>query len=406
MQLSLNFLGLFVVNPIASLLYALWKIWSPSTRNVIWLFSCFYGMAFFVDLDTGVDSVYYINGLREMYNSDITFASLSRLFYQEGERHYDLFAPIVTFVVSRFTDDYRVFMAIVGLVFGFFYSRVIYFFIDRFRNETSYMEWYLLAVLAFSVDVGSAINGVRMYVAMFVFLYGALPYFESRKNVHLAWAAASVLFHFSFFIPVALLFAERFVTKLHSFIYVFFLTSFIAAEVDIGVLRTFVQALPLGVSTRVGGYLYEFDPDARELTWLIDANRRMMQAFMIIMISYFYSMFVMKNKNVYSSYIVYAMLVYGTVNFLWQAGSIIRFYVLAEIFTIGYFLLQLNMYRKSMQGFVTLNTIAVPLLFLQLALGVRYFLGYASIALIIGNPIVIWFLEPGESVYDYVPRFW
>jgi len=363
-------------------------------------------MAFYVNMESGVDSIFYINGLIEMYNSDITFGSLSKLFYQEGERHYDLFAPIVTFLVSRVTDDYRVFMAVVGLVFGFFYSRVIYFFIDRFRNETSFMEWYLLAALAFSLDMGTAINGVRMYVAMFVFLYGALPYLESKQNKHLAWAAASVLFHFSFFIPVGLLFAERFVTKLHSFVYVFFLTSFIAAEIDIGVLRTFVQSLPLGVSARVGGYLYEFDPDARELTWAIDANRRMMQAFMIIMISYFYSTSVLKNKNVYSSYIVYAMLVYGTVNFLWQAGSIVRFYVLAEIITIGYYVLQLNWYRKSVQGFVTLNSIAVPLLSLQLALGIRFFLGFASLALLIGNPIIVWFLEDLESLYDYVPRFW
>lgn len=406
MHLSVNQVAIFLMNPLISLAMALQRIRSPSTKNIIWMFCAFYGTAFYVDMETSVDSVKYIRGLQDMYLSDISFSSLTKLFYQEGERHYDIFAPIVTFVVSRFTDDYRVFMGVVGAVFGFFYSRVIFFFVDRFQFKTSYIEWYLLALIAFSLDVGTAINGVRMYVAMFVFLYGALQYLESRKTSHLLWAMASVFFHFSFFIPVAILVAERYLTKLHGPIYLFFIGSFIFAELDIGAIRSVVQALPLGLETRVGGYLYEYDPQVRELTWLIDANRRMMQLFMIAMVTHFYMNFVVPNRNQYSSFVIYTMLLYGTVNMLWQAGSIIRFYVLAEIIFIGYFALQLNWYRQSIKDYVTITTIAVPLLALQLALGIRFFLGFASTSLLLGNPVVVWFFEGSTSLYQFIPRFW
>jgi hypothetical protein len=132
----------------------------------------------------------------------------------------------------------------------------------------------------------------------------------------------------------------------------------------------------------------------------------MMQLFMIAMVTHFYMNFVVPNRNQYSSFVIYTMLLYGTVNMLWQAGSIIRFYVLAEIIFIGYFALQLNWYRQTIKDYVTITTIAVPLLALQLALGIRFFSGFASTSLLLGNPVVVWFFEGSTSLYQFIPRFW
>jgi hypothetical protein len=362
-------------------------------------------MCFYVDLDGGTDSVFYIQSLKEMHISDITFESLSGLFYKEGERYYDIFEPIVTFVVSRFTDDYRIFMAVIGFTYGFFYSRVIYFAINRLNRNTSLLEWFLLSALVFSIDVGRGINGVRFGLAQVVFLWGVLQYLESRKNVHFGLAALSVLFHFSFFFPVGILFAERFVSKIRFPIFVFFLASFVVAEIDLAVIRSFVSYIP-GLGDRVGGYISDREGEFRELTWLIDINHRMTQAFMILTMSYFYLTFVSRNVNRFSTFCIFAMLLYGCVNIAHQVGSIYRFYVTAEVIAICYVLLQFNWYRKESQEVAGMGAVAAALLSVQLALGIRFFLGFATTNLAASNPIIVWFMQGNESLFQYVPRFW
>lgn len=395
---------LFLVSPIVALTLALSRIRQVGTRNIIWLFCGFYGLCFFLDMDAGVDSVYYATSFKEMYASSISWDTLSSMFYQEGERHFDIFAPITAFVVSRITDDHRLFFGVVGFVFGFFYSRFLYFFIDRLNFRTDWMEWFFVTALAFALDVGTGINGVRMYTALFVFLSGAVHYWESRRTVYLLWAMSSVFFHFSFAIPVAVLLAQKFFNGMPFLVYVFFLASFVVAEIEVAQIRSFVQAIP-GLEGRVAGYMTE-GYERETPTWLLGASYRMMQLFLIVNVSYFYFTFISQNRSEFSSILIFAMALYGLINLGNGVASLARFHLMGFILVIGYLLLQFNRYRKEVPEVSSIGSLSAFLLVLQTALGIRFFVGFANTNLLFSNPIAVWFMDVNDSLYDFFPKLW
>jgi len=171
---------LLLASPFLALISALTDLRNTQTKNVVWLFCGYYGLAFFYNSNLGVDSVYYTNELKRMHFLDTNLELLISLFYQKGQRNFDIFQPLLTFFVSRFTDDYRIMLGLLGLFLGYFYSRFLWFFIERLRPPLFRIELYYILVLVFTMDIGTAINGFRMWTAMFVFLASAVEFWESR----------------------------------------------------------------------------------------------------------------------------------------------------------------------------------------------------------------------------------
>lgn len=399
----INYL-VFLVSPILALVNVLANWRTADCRNIVWLFAGFYGLAFYIAPDSSTDCVRYRDWFIQMHESDLNFETLKGSFYQEGENHYDLYQPLLTFFLSRFTDDSRVLFGAVGFVFGFFYSRVIFFFVDKLAPTAGWLELFLIVSLAFVLDMGAAINGFRMWTALFVFLLGALYYWDRRQPLFLLLAAASILFHFAYAIPVAILLATTALRPFISVIYFFFLASFIMTTVDVGLIRNFVESLGLGFESRVGGYLNEFDPSLNETPRIIIINKWMMHAFAVCSVTSLYlTTQRMKVSHLLLQGLTFAMLMYGAVNILSEVGSIGRFYSLCKILIIGLLLLMIIQHHYLPNIRQSVSAIA-SLLILNTALGIRFTLGFASINLLVGNPLTIWFFDFAEhALYDYLP---
>ncbi len=392
---------LFCFAPILALANGLTQLRSLMSRNLIWLFCGFYGLAFYMGSADGTDSTRYADSLVAMNRSTMSFESLRSAFYQEGEHFYDIYQPLTTFMVSRFTDDYRVLFGLFGLVIGYFYSRILGFFVDQCFNRMGFLEYGLLGSLAFVMDVGSAINGVRMYTALFVFIYGFLYFWQSKNPVYFLVACMSVLVHFSFIIPVAIFLVLPTVHRLPWMIYAVFLSSFVIATIDIAAIRNWVESLPLGVESRVAGYLTgtEGADGTPRILMIIDW---MTKIFRIVACSYL----LIINRSDTSRdlpLVIFAMALNTVVNVLGEVGSMGRFIFVCQILIIGQLLLHAN--RSLNRDAKVISAGIGSFALLGSLLGFRYFLGFASNNLLVANPFTIWFFdEPGYSLYEYMPK--
>jgi hypothetical protein len=406
MRLSFPALLMFLFSPVLALLYGLLQLRDAMSRNLIWFFCGFYGMAFYMGgageaYSGGADCTRYADQLLTMHKSAISLETFSSAFYQEGQQFYDVYQPILVFIVSRFTDDTRILFGLYGLVIGFFFSRVIGFFLDQCPNHLGLAEYGLLACLAFTLDIGSAINGVRMYTALFIFIYGFLYFWQTINPVYFVIACLSVLVHFSFIIPVAMLFALPTIYRFPWLVYFGFLGSFVFTAINIEVIRAWVESLPLGIESRVAGYLAGSDPDVeaprilRIIDWMTKIFRIMACTYLL------YS-----NKraaNQLLAPIVFAMALNAVINVLGEVGSMGRFLYLCQILIIGQLLLHVNHSQNPDTILVSggIGFFAV----LGSLLGFRYFLGYSSTKLLLANPFTIWFFEdPEYSLYEFMPK--
>ncbi|MBK7107889.1 MAG: hypothetical protein IPH61_01695 [Bacteroidetes bacterium] len=112
---------------------------------------------------------------------------------------------IISITLSRFTNSQIALTTVYAFIFGFFYSRNLFFLIDNLKEKWKYGVLFLMIVFSLIVPIWD-INGFRMYTAAHLFIYGLLPYLFFGNKKYLWFCAFSPLVHFSFVLPVIVLF--------------------------------------------------------------------------------------------------------------------------------------------------------------------------------------------------------
>ena len=180
------------------------KSWA---KNVFWLACIYMGAVQIFQpegtmLGTGRDAGRYVMDLIEMHDNVQSFSEVTSTFF-DG-RTNDIFQPTLTFLVSRFTDNGHVLFFFLAIIFGFFYSRNVWYVLEKLPDRIPSGIWLLIACF-FLVCPIWAINGFRMWTALHVFIYGALPFALEGKKDKLVWSFLSVLVHSSFIIVIVIL---------------------------------------------------------------------------------------------------------------------------------------------------------------------------------------------------------
>jgi hypothetical protein len=243
--------------PFCALIFSIKEFRYPYAKNLFWFFCMFVGMTFIVSSKTlGADSERYAIGLIAMHNQ--TFLSLHDVFhslYMADAEVFDVYQPLLTFLVSRITGNPHVLFFCFAVVFGFFYSRNIWFVLDRCKNDVNVWTIPVIVLLALLCPIWY-INGVRMWTALQVFVYGALPLFYEGNYKRLFWCFASVLIHFSFVIPLAILLLFMVLPKKWIVVYlVLFIISSLVREINLALLSKMLSGvLPSFLMTKFDAY--------------------------------------------------------------------------------------------------------------------------------------------------------
>jgi hypothetical protein len=393
---------LFGLSPVIALWVSLTDRRSKVARDITWAGCVFYGLMFNILPGQGSDCVRYAVELKQMHLTQTSWQLLSSTFYQEGQTRFDVYQPTLTLIVSRFTGDYHFLFALFGLVIGFFYSRTVWFFVDRLPQHPRLVNCLFIIAVAFILNPGSAMNGVRMYTAFYVFLFGALKFLEKPQAAYLIIAGSSVFIHFSFAYPFAILLAVPVAERFPSLALGTLTASFLVPSVENTTVSDLLGFLP-GFQQRVSSYLA--DPETRkdEAGWLLNLTRYGNIAF-VLASAYLLPVILGKTENRLLTRIsLLAVLLYTGVNLCWNIYSFGRFAGLSLVLFSGLWAIippNVSMLRLPYQLFgLLIFCFILP----GVAIGLRLFLGFVSIGILLGNPFTFtWFYKADRSAYDFL----
>lgn len=242
--------------PFGSLVRALANYKSATAKTIVWLFCVYYGAAFVFPEDKpgAPDSARYNRTLISMHENPFSLAELWENVYNPEEKGYvDVYQPVVTWMVASVTDDVRWLFIVFAAVFGFFYVNNLWMAFELVKKRLNWMHILFLIGLAL-VNPIWYINGVRMYTGAQIFIFGILQFFLKGKKSGLIWTATSILVHFSFLFPVALLLLYILIPKSITVFFVFFLVTSFIKETDLSRVRTALSFLPGVFQPRVKSY--------------------------------------------------------------------------------------------------------------------------------------------------------
>jgi hypothetical protein len=398
---------LFFIWPLLALISAFKNYKGSWGKNILWAFVAFYGFVFAIGAESqGSDIVRYVAEIERLHSVELSMTDAIQYYQESGS--IDVLKTFLAVTVSRFTDSQAIVTMVYGIIFGFFFSRNIWYVFERLEGRLKPIVLILLVCLFFVIPIWQ-LNGFRFWTAAHVFIYGLLPYLFEGKKSGLFTASLSILVHYTFLIPVAVLFGYLLMGNRVVIYFAFFIGTFFISEINLAVFNDLIESYaPEVVQERTTGYRNEGKVEAfREGTlesqvwyaaWYMRAFKWSVMGFLVILFikgrSYF-----MKN-NTWLSLFSFILLFYGVANLFSSIPSGGRFLQIANLLSLVLIILfiQNREQSKTMERFVWAAT---PALLFYLVVAVRIGLYSMSATSIIGNPIIaIFFMGEHISLND------
>lgn len=347
---------LFIIWPFLGLLAACGQFQNRKTRFICVLFGALFGYTFVVGNES-IDANRIVEEFNSYCNGAIDWEQWMEITLLE--RGTQLIIPLVTSAVSLFSDDYHVLFAIYGMFFSYFMTKTVGLLYDCNKNNSTMLK-LLLVIFLLSLNFIFNINGIRMWLAMWVACYSLLAYWNgtfTRKQSYLLLALCMFI-HWSFlFVFLLFVFYENFNIKKEPMLYILILLSF--------ALRPFfavaVQNLPLlggFYEDKVMGYTSE------------EANERVMEkqqnaSFLYGIYRIFFSpavllllLFVrrkvnLQNSNVLKCIYCLSLIVYAISNAGADVLSVGRFFILFQSLAVFFIYSALNITQAGTRMFIT-----------------------------------------------------
>lgn len=413
---------LTLVFPFGGLVYTLSHWREKWAKNIFWLACIYFGAVLIywpegTILGQGSDGGRYVLELMEMYGSNI---SLSQILgqYQIDQRTMDLYQPLMTYLISRFTDNGHVLFTAFAIVFGFFYSRNIWYILEKLPNR-KLGNLFILVSLYFLICPITLINGVRMWTALHVFVYAMMPYLLEGEKSKLWWLLITPLIHFSYLYVV--LFAVAYVllpyqlkSRNNILLYVayafFIVTLFINSinlDATVGMLT---ELSPETYENRIEGYVSQEVADRKAQASALN-NWYVLGSANILHWSYNLLMITLlpclkrhfKNNRRLMNLFVFTLLLGGFANIMALIPSGGRFQLLAQMFKVPLILLVAMSVSKN-DNFSKVINVALILLLIPFVVEFRKLFDYFSITAILGNFITVFFWENNVPLISFIKR--
>ena len=391
-----NSIIIFLLWPLFALVYAFRNYKAIWAKDIIWFFVIFYGFTMTVhDVgETTMDANRYKSKFVEMAGKDVSFQEITSTFYDAEEQSLDILETIIIFSLSRVTNNPQVLFAVFGLIFGYFYSRNIWYLIDRVERKIIRENIPILLTFAFIVSF-SSINGFRFWTATHIFLFGALPFLFEGKKKFLWISALSVLMHFSFMFPLAVLGIYVLAGNRTIFYFILFILTFFIKELDITAIGNFLTNnlpdifLPKVKTYTNTDYAEGLAADFGKVNWYVqiygDALKWSVTAFLVV-IFFTGRKYLSKHinlKNLYS----FTLLLYSASNIISLVPSGGRFLSLSNLFAVAFIFFYVQ-YAPRGKAIRRLIIVAIPALALFTIVSIRIAFDTMGVLAVFGNPFL------------------
>ncbi len=399
----------FIVFPFYGLIQAMKNYKLPWAKNMVWLFVVFYGYTMFRPI--GMDSSRYVLKLQDIVANPRTMSSFIDSFFStdsEGNVTFDLYEPLMTNFVSLFTDNGNILFAFFGLIFGYFYSRNIWFLLDESKEEKQSKVFWLL-IFVFVVVIGFwELNGVRMWTAAHVFFYGVYNVIIKDDRKGIFYILTSALIHFSFAMPILVFFLYYIVHLPLKLTFILFITSFFISSLNVSDVGLFLEnTLPEVLLPKVKSYTGDeyveiIDNLNQSANWYIQYFGKGLNysiAFLMTVI-YFSKNNNYKKEKSFINLMSFSLLILTVGNLLSSLPSGGRYLLLAQLFgTAVLILFFLKFYSMRYQRAVYFCS---PFLLLFILISVRKSFDTVSVMTVFTNPLLASIIDTPIPLIDLI----
>lgn len=402
---------LFLVSPFFTLLVSLKNYRSPWVKNVLWAFIVFYGFNFVI-YDEFMDANRYAENLTTLHRAEVSLNNFTSLFLSNDEGSFlDAAAPLVTFIVSRFTENAAVLFGAYAMIFGFFYSRNVMFLLSMAEGRLKIAAIIVFVVVCLIIPFWS-INGFRFWTAAQLFIYGMLPYlYGEKKSRYLLIAFSSVLFHFSFAIPMGIVLVSYTFTRNLTVLYSAFLVSFLFNFIQLQPLQEFLmQYAPDFLHTKLHTYVNESYAGNLEIAqestkWFVTLKSELVRYLALVLISVLFFLYRRKINDDALLLRVFCMILYFSIinNVIASIPSMGRFQLLNYFLLFGLVFQLIQNEDASFPWLKRVIYLAAPLLMIFISFQMRIGFQTMNILIITGNPFLS-FGEHGNAVLDFFKK--
>lgn len=396
----------FLLSPFLGFIQALKYHKEDWAKNSVWLFVIFYGYTMI--RPEIMDSTRYVVNLINLYNKPMTWDIFVANFYSEDSDTVDIYQPLVTFILSRFTKDGNILFAVYGFVYGYFFSRNIWLLLDLAKGYQVDRKFWILIITFICVLGFWNLNGVRMFTAAHVFFYGAFQYIINSKRKGIIIAISSMLIHFSFVLPIGVFLMFILVRIPWRILYFSFIGSFFISSLNVTAIRTKLESVaPKFLLPRVNSYTSdEYVEVVSDLNlsanWYIKLYTNSLMWVIVVLFSliYFAKSKNYKNDKSFANLFGFSLLILtlGNITSLLPSGG--RFVILAQLFGVA--MLVYYYVRFNVDLYARWLVLLSPLLYFFILINVRISFDTISLLTIFGNPILALVLDLPIPLIDLV----
>lgn len=408
---------LAILWPFSALISALRNWRQPWAMNVFWVVCIYLGAIQIYHpegtvLGDGIDGGRYVMQLMDMHNGNRgLFEQFAYGFAVWGSM--DFYQLILTWIVSIFTDNGHVLFACFAAVFGYFYSRNIWYVLNRISEPLGWCAIIFVAILFLDCPIWQ-INGVRMWTATHVFMYAILPYICEGNKKRLLWLIAVPFIHFSFLYfvvvsAIAVLLPDKFTSNsgiVKWGLVAIFIGSLGLSAVNIpAITNALEQFSPNSYQDRVELYTRDtaferLEAGKTTVNWYVNAASDIQ--FWVSNILLLVVALSRLNEVSTRKLLNFALFISAIANIASQIPSGGRFLVIAHLFSYSLIVWQITkLDSQNLLVFKVAKIAAIPLL-ITLVFGIRSGLDYYGISLFCGNFLSALFWDNNVPFINFI----
>lgn len=352
----------FIIWPFIALIRAIRGFEKPQNKVIVYLFCILFGFTFILG-NKSMDSFRYAEKLKE--TAELPFNQFYNIVVglYATDTNLDIMMPLVNFIISRITADYRVLFGIWAMIFGFFYIKSIGNLYEMYITNKN-LSTLLFLLLFIILNPISNINGFRMYTGAWVFYFGAFQVLINNNKKYIFLALASVLFHFSFISASLIFLLHIFLGNRNWLFYILLIASFVIPEISIGYIEPFARLIGEGVADKAARYASDYNIQAiaamrtsaiERGAWYLYVPGTVLKYYIITAFFYFRFKFKLlpEDQNLQNLF-SFSLLFLAFANFVSPIPSMGRFFTVFYLFAGTYIIMVAAKYQYSRFNLLTI----------------------------------------------------
>lgn len=397
-----HYLLLFIVWPFISVIVAILNYKKGYTKYILTLFCGFVGTLILVQGSS--DGVRYQQQFLHM--STYSFSDMWYLIkgYVLEQTHADISREVIFFLISRFTTDFVIMWTIIGLMFGYIYSKNIWHLFGHVKDKINLNALLFLVAFFFIITPTQGVNQFRFWIAAHLFFYGAIHVVMYKRPAYFFISFIAPLIHFGMFLPNLGLLLFYFAGRRDSIYIPVAIVSAFFAEFEFQILSDYVGMLGPGIESRFEGYTSDraFDraDDQQERSWFVVWWQPLLLYTTYGMLTYVH----LKLKNVLSepllNYFSFMLILVTIFNFVSHFPMIYRYLPVLYLFMFAFlFLIYIEEDNEKLDLPVIL---CAPFILLMIAVQARIMFGFIDATILISNPVIVMLGISETSLFEFI----